>query len=203
MRFGRQGLPAHAARGAAARQSGASFEGELEATHRAYRRAELAVIARAHPPVGGIPGQLYYAGKGDVDYVGHVRGIPVAFDAKSEAGAASYKHDAGELHQLDFLLDWRDRGGVAFLLLVDRPAGALYLVDDLLRLRQCASVPLRTHARGKSLSVPVVPALHRTESERALDAALGRPVWPWLDLARLHSPTLADALDAHSRPGAA
>jgi penicillin-binding protein-related factor A (putative recombinase) len=179
------GRTAHAVRGANARQAGRSFEAELEATHRAYAADGIAAIARAHPPVGGIPGALYYAGKGQVDFVGHVRGVPVAFDAKSEAGAASFKHGIDDYHELDFLLTWRAAGGVAFLLVYDRERDTVYLLDQLEALRAGETVPMRTHARGRSIAQPVVPSLHRTDSARALDTALGRPVWPWITILSL------------------
>lgn len=191
--------PTHFHRAASnASRAGKSFEADIDATNRAYAAAGLAAVARAHPPVGGIPGALYFKGKGDVDFVGHVLGIPVAFDTKSEAGAASYKHDAGEMHQLDFLIRWRELGGVAFLLLRDLERNALYLIDRLDSLRAGKSAPLRTHARTKSAPVSLVPSLVRTESERLLDAALGKPVWPWLDLAQQHDPRLAAAIAAHA-----
>ena len=113
--------------GALAQQTGRTFEDELEATNAAYLAAGLATIARAHPPVGGPPNALFYRGKGQVDFVGSVLGIPVAFDAKSNSDAASYKHDPRDYHELDFLLSWRRTGGVSFLLIlpparVGRPA---------------------------------------------------------------------------------
>ena len=200
---GKGGNVASIRQGALAKQAGRTFEDELEATNAAYLAAGLATIARAHPPVGGPPNALFYRGKGQVDFVGSVTGasasaglpgIPVAFDAKSNSDAASYKHDPRDYHELDFLLNWRRTGGVSFLLLLDRPIGTLYLVDDLAALRAGASIALRTHVRGRSHPQPLVPALHRSESERTLDAALGRAIWPWLALARLQYPLLAAAL---------
>lgn len=187
----------HAARGAAAHRAGRSFEDELEATHVAYAGQGLAAIARAHPPVGGPPSALFYRGKGSVDFLGTLaarpHGIPVAFDAKSEAGAASYKHSERDMHEIDFLLAWRSAGGLAFLLVLDRSIGTLYLVDDLATLRAGGSVALRTHARGRAHPESIVPALHRTESELLLDHALSRPIWPWLAIARMQYPRLAAA----------
>ena len=194
----------HAAQGAAAKRAGLTFEEELEQSNASYLGDGLAVMARAFPPVGGPPGRMYFTGQGDVDFVGHGAGIPIAFDAKSKSEAASYKHLARDMHELDFLLNWRavksEQAGVSFLLLLDRSIGTLYLVTDLARLRAGKSIQLRTHDRGHTNTVPLVPSLHRTESERTLDAALGRPVWPWLQLAAEYSPEIARAIAATGRP---
>lgn len=196
-RFG--GNAVNVAQGASAVRAGRTFEEELEATHAAPLYAERCAIARAFPPVGGPPDALFYRGPGQVDFVGHVAGVPVAFDAKSNAEQASYKHDPRDYHELDFLLGWRARGGVSFLLILDRSIDTLYLVDDLARLRAGETVALRTHARGRSRPAPVVPALIRTQSERMLDAALGRPVWPWLSLAAMTYASVSRALAEESR----
>jgi hypothetical protein len=190
--LGNLGNLANVQQGATAHRTGRTFEDELEATNAAYRMQGLATIARAHPPVGGPPTALYYRGTGQVD----------TFDAKSNSDAASYKHDPRDYHELDFLLDWRRTRGVAFLILLDRPIGTLYLVDDLAALRAGSSIALRTHARGRSRPESIVPALRRTESEVTLDVALGRPVWPWLALAKLQYPTLAAAMSSLLPPAA-
>lgn len=180
--------------GAASRRSGHSFEAELEATHAAPDYARILIMARAHPPVAGPPHALHYAGKGKVDFAGHVLSVPVAFDAKSNTDEASYTHDPRDHHELDFLLDWRARGGVAFLLVLDRSIDTLYLVDDLARLRSGFNVQLRTHARGHAVPAPIVPAIVRTERDRTLDAVRSRPIWPWVALAASVYPALAGVL---------
>jgi hypothetical protein len=90
--------------GAAALRAGRSFEEELEATHDSAEYSALCAMSRAYPPVGGPPGALFYRGKGKVDFVGHVLGVPVAFDVKSNNAEASYHHDPRDCHELDFLL---------------------------------------------------------------------------------------------------
>jgi penicillin-binding protein-related factor A (putative recombinase) len=188
------------AQGAVAKREGRSFEQEITATNDAYAAMGLVAMTRAHPPVAGPPTNLHYAGDGDVDFVGHVRGIPVAFDTKSDEGCASYKYYERDMHELDFLLAWRRTGGVAFVLLLDRARETLYLIDHLAALRAGKSVPLRTHVRSKSGAQTLVPALIRTASERTLDAAMGRPIWPWFDLAKQHDARLADAIALRSAP---
>ena len=186
------------AQGATAKRVGRSFEEDIEATNRVYSAEGLAAIARAHPPVGGPPGALFYRGKGQVDFVGTVCGVPVAFDTKSDEGCASYKYYEDDMHELDFLLDWRAKGGVAFVLLLDRSRDTLYLIDHLATLRAGKSVPVRTHVRSQTGAQALVPALVRTESERTLDAAMSFAVWPWIDLATLHDPRLANAIAQRS-----
>lgn len=172
-------------RGRAAHAQGDAFQAELDATHAALAAAGVPlVLSRGNPRVGGTPATgLFYAGKGDVDYVGTLEGRPVAFDAKSEAGAASYRHLERDMHELDFLLDFRRRGrALAFLLVRDVELGRVYLVEDLAPLRAGGAVALRAHARDGA--APLVPALERTEQERLLAQALGRPVWDWVTLLR-------------------
>jgi hypothetical protein len=185
--------------GAAALRAGRSFEEELEATHDSAEYSALCAMSRAYPPVGGPPGALFYRGKGKVDFVGHVLGVPVAFDVKSNNAEASYHHDPRDCHELDFLLTWRARGGVSFLLVLDRSIDTLYLVDDVARLRAGANVQLRTHARGRAVPAPVVPALVRTEVERTLAAVRSAPIWPWLQLAAAQYPAIARALGLEPR----
>jgi penicillin-binding protein-related factor A (putative recombinase) len=149
--------------------------------------------------VGGPPHALSYRGKGKVDFVGHVLGVPVAFDAKSNNAEASYHHDERDYHELDFLLDWRARGGVSFLLVLDRSIDTLYLVDDVARLRAGANVQLRTHARGRVVPAPVVPAIVCTEAARLIATVKRAPVWPWLQIAAPTYPAIARALGLEPR----
>lgn len=179
--------PARVQGGAAARAAGRAFEAELVATHDALVQlgAPLAV-ARAHPPVGGPPHALHYAGKGQVDFVGTFAGRGVSFDAKSVAGAATYTHDPRDVHELHFLRRTRAAGGLAFLLVRDPALHRVYLVDDLEALIAGHAVTLRRHAREGA--TPCVLSLQLREHDVALRLATGQPVWDWTSLVALDAP---------------
>lgn len=209
----------HRAQGARAHRSGAAFELELEEACRWLRartidpagqvrlREErlrdftmihgppLAVIARAHPPVSGRPGQLHFTGAGAVDFLGvfqdgQGRFRPVAFDAKVRSREASFAVDLkhhGERAQLDFLREWREAGGVAGYVVLDREAvtasspemivglGVVYAVTDLEALARGERVPVRRPLKGGRWVTPCVPYLDPSP-------VLTRPRWNLLGL---------------------
>lgn len=55
--------------------------------------------------------------KSTVDFQGHYKGIPVAFDAKETAVKTSFPLDNVEPHQVRYLQNWKDTGGAAFFII--------------------------------------------------------------------------------------
>jgi recombination protein U len=55
--------------------------------------------------------------KSTVDYIGMFRGRGLAFEAKSTENKSSFPLSNIEQHQLDFLSEWQQRGGISFLLI--------------------------------------------------------------------------------------
>ena len=117
-----------------------------------------------------------------MDYVGAWDGVPVAFDAKSAEGRASYAHDPKKRHELEFLERFRAAGGLAFLLVRDAALGRVYCVADLAPLLAGESVPLRVDLRDGG--APLVPCLARPDAHVAVALVTGRPVWDWRELVR-------------------
>lgn len=63
-----------------------------------------------------------------VDYTGHSRGVPVAFDAKSTKVKTRFDLKNIEAEQMRFLKDWLNDGGVSFLLIEFESYGEFYCV---------------------------------------------------------------------------
>ncbi len=89
-----------------------------------YRRCGLALIQKIPTPITPINIDsetkhitlAYFDRKSTVDYIGVVQGIPVCFDAKecaSDTFPLSNVHD----HQADFMKDFEEQDGIAFLLI--------------------------------------------------------------------------------------
>lgn len=147
------------------RAANVAAETWLELTHEAYRRQGLATIARCHFPVRGKPGSMYPTGKGDCDFVGAVWTwkeraalLPVAFDLKVLRNRADYSFDPIEkpetLKQIDFLIDIKRHGGVAFLGVLDPDEGALWMLGgDCLNLLR-ADYKLKFRSRDGDKWIP-------------------------------------------------
>ena len=58
----------------------------------------------------------YFDQKSTVDYIGAVQGIPVCFDAK-ECAAATFPLQNVHAHQVRFMKEFEEQGGIAFIVL--------------------------------------------------------------------------------------
>ena len=160
--------------GAKAKQSGANFEAELESTFTHLALRKEASIVKVEPKIAGWGSSLRVVRAGPFDYCGSYRGRAVAFDAKVETGATSYRHERKKMHQILALREFRDSGGVAFILLHCRELDGVWLLgnddlDTLLRdtVKVCRRAPELSHFR------PFIPRL------RTFD----RPEWDFLPAA--------------------
>lgn len=127
-----------------AKHAGAVFEQELEATCSIYRETGLGVFMRAHPPTGGIPGQMFFTAKGGVDFVGRYGPLPVAFDAKNltSCDPESWHFADRDLHQAVWLRDFAaEQNGVAFVILCR--GDVAYMLFDVNALARGEAVRLR------------------------------------------------------------
>lgn len=157
-RAGGQVAAARARRSAAARtrlDTGADFEGAVDALHRLWEFQHWGRVRRNNPPVKWIKGKPRVVGAADVDRTGWVRVverdgvwtgigpdekrqladytrgiIPVAFDNKVLGmGAATYQHDRDLQHQLHSLMDAARAGEYAFLLVLARQVGLVFALQ--------------------------------------------------------------------------
>lgn len=103
---------------------GSALEELINLTIEKYRENRLALIQKIPTPI--TPIQIdkekrhitlaYFGQKSTVDYIGVVQGIPVCFDAKEcavDTFALANMHE----HQVEFMQDFEDQGGIAFFLL--------------------------------------------------------------------------------------
>lgn len=164
---------------------GTYLEHMIDHTWAAYIRQGVGCGQKVATPAGQTRRGRFYRERSTVDYLGHVRGIPVAFDAKACTKAQRLPLARLKRHQRLFLDDWSRAGGVAFLL-VDFPshptfyALTLEALDNLAKGRASAAgeaimaaagSPARTGVvqvpRGKGVPVPFADAV-RTLWERQL-----------------------------------
>ena len=102
---------------------GSLLEDIVNRTIEEYRVKKLALIQKIPTPI--VPLKMdteghitlaYFDKKSTVDYIGNVQEIPVCFDAKE---CKTDKFPLGNIHkhQVEFMRDWEEQGGVSFILI--------------------------------------------------------------------------------------
>lgn len=102
---------------------GSAFEELLNMTNEQYRKENLALIQKIPTPIKPIEIDqekrviklAYFEQKSTVDYMGVMGGISICFDAK-ECGKKSLPFSNIHSHQVEFMKDFDQQGGLAFLL---------------------------------------------------------------------------------------
>ena len=103
---------------------GSTLEDLINRTNDKYRDSKLGLIQKIPTPITPINIDksnkqitlAYFDQKSTVDYIGAVQGIPVCFDAKEcakETFALANIHE----HQVKFMEEFEEQGGIAFFLL--------------------------------------------------------------------------------------
>lgn len=103
---------------------GSTFEEFINQTNEQYRKMHLALVQKIPTPITPISIDkatrhitlAYFDQKSTVDYIGAVQGYPVCFDAK-ECRTDTFPLENLHQHQVDFMSDFEDQGGIAFLLI--------------------------------------------------------------------------------------
>lgn len=103
---------------------GSSLEESINLTNTKYRENKLALIQKIPTPI--TPTKFdkekrhitlaFFEEKSTVDYIGVVQGVPVCFDAK-ECGVDTFSLQNVHEHQVNFMKDFEEQGGIAFLLI--------------------------------------------------------------------------------------
>lgn len=103
---------------------GSSLEELINLTNAKYREKKLALIQKIPTPI--TPTKIdkanrhitlaYFEEKSTVDYIGVVKGVPVCFDAK-ECAVDTFALQNVHEHQVNFMKDFEEQGGIAFLLI--------------------------------------------------------------------------------------
>ena len=103
---------------------GSTLEDMINRSNEIYREKNLALIQKIPTPITPITIDkesrhitlAYFDQKSTVDYIGAVQGIPVCFDAK-ECAAKTFPLQNVHLHQMMFMKDFEQQGGIAFFIL--------------------------------------------------------------------------------------
>ena len=114
---------------------GSTLEDIINHTNEVYREKKLALIQKIPTPITPITIEkstrhitlAYFDQKSTVDYIGAVQGIPVCFDAK-ECAVKTYPLQNVHEHQIRFMKEFEEQGGIAFIILHFTALDELYYV---------------------------------------------------------------------------
>lgn len=113
---------------------GKALENLVDYTNNQYLSKGLARIDKVPTPwnVSYNPrkriNQAFPEKKGTVDYIGVSQGKPIAFDAKSNKVKTNFPlHNIHE-HQIRFLQDFQEQGGLSFFIVEFEPLKEIYLI---------------------------------------------------------------------------
>lgn len=103
---------------------GSTLEDMINHSNSLYREKKLALIQKIPTPITPITIDkesrhitlAYFDQKSTVDYIGAVQGIPVCFDAK-ECAARTFPLQNVHEHQIRFMAEFEEQGGISFILL--------------------------------------------------------------------------------------
>ncbi len=103
---------------------GSALEDMINHSNEVYRMRGLALIQKVPTPITPITIEketrhitlAYFEQKSTVDYIGAVQGIPVCFDAK-ECAVKTFPLQNVHEHQVRFMKEFEEQGGVAFIVL--------------------------------------------------------------------------------------
>lgn len=100
---------------------GQAFEKLIERTNEQYRMKNRAVITKEATPTkvirkGNRIVGAFHEKKSTVDFKGVYNGRAIAFDAKSTRETTRFPLDNIADHQIAFLKQWQDNGGISFIL---------------------------------------------------------------------------------------
>ena len=113
---------------------GSTLEDLINRTNEAYRLRHLALIQKVPTPITPVDMNsqrqitlAYFDKKSTVDYIGAVQGIPVCFDAK-ECAADTFTLQNLHEHQVEFMREFEEQKGVAFIVLYYTKRDEMYYV---------------------------------------------------------------------------
>ena len=111
---------------------GSTLEDFINRTNEAYRLRRLALIQKIPTPITPVDMNssrqitlAYFEKKSTVDYIGAVQGIPVCFDAK-ECAADTFPLQNLHEHQVRFMKEFEEQGGIAFIILFYTKRNEMY-----------------------------------------------------------------------------
>ena len=112
---------------------GSLLEDLINRTNEKYREQKLALIQKVPTPITPIKmdkehrqiSLAYFEQKSTVDYIGVVQGFPVCFDAK-ECTTDTFPLQNIHEHQIQFMKEYEEQGGVSFLIIYYTNKDRLY-----------------------------------------------------------------------------
>ena len=114
---------------------GSTLEDFINHTNDSYREKHLALIQKIPTPITPIEIDkasrhitlAYFDQKSTVDYIGAVQGVPVCFDAK-ECAARTFPLQNLHPHQIQFMKEFEEQGGIAFIILYFTGQDEMYYI---------------------------------------------------------------------------
>lgn len=114
---------------------GSTLEEFINRTNEKYAEHNLAMIQKIPTPITPINIDketrhitlAYFDQKSTVDYIGAVQGIPVCFDAK-ECAVKTFPLQNLHEHQIRFMKEFEEQGGIAFIILHFTALDEMYYV---------------------------------------------------------------------------
>ena len=114
---------------------GSTLEELINQSNEKYRSGKLALIQKIPTPIKPINIDketrhitlAYFDQKSTVDYIGSVQGIPVCFDAK-ECSTQTFPLQNIHLHQIEFMKEFEEQGGVSFIIIHFTAKDEMYYV---------------------------------------------------------------------------
>lgn len=131
---------------------GSTLEELINHSNEKYREKRLALIQKIPTPITPINMDkehrqitlAYFEKKSTVDYIGAVQGIPVCFDAK-ECNTDSFPLQNIHEHQIVFMEEFEQQGGIAFFIIMYTRKNEIYYVT----LRDMMKFWERAHSGGR------------------------------------------------------
>lgn len=118
-----------------ARNQGEILENMIEGTNEMYKRKGWAVVDKVPTPWSvkydkykGKAISAYPQEKSTVDFVGISHGRGIAFDAKSTTNKTSFPMKNIKPHQVEYLKQFQDQGGIAFMIIDFSKLSEMYFV---------------------------------------------------------------------------
>ena len=165
---------------------GSTLEDMINHTNEIYRERKLALIQKIPTPITPITIDkesrhitlAYFDQKSTVDYIGAVQGIPVCFDAK-ECAVQTFPLQNVHEHQVRFMKEFEEQGGIAFILLHFTREDEIYYIPfaDLFRYWQRRGAGGRKSFTYEEVDKSLKVRAHRdmlVHYLEALQADLGR-----------------------------
>ena len=112
---------------------GSTLEDLINRTNERYLEKKLALIQKIPTPITPVKIDkehrhitlAYFEQQSTVDYIGAVQGIPVCFDAK-ECGVDTFPLQNIHPHQIAFMKEFEEQGGISFIILSFTNIGETY-----------------------------------------------------------------------------